>query len=409
MDNSLLKTAFNILDSEKPKTFRQLVEEKKTELRIGSDHELSKMVGIPINTLTRLLDAQNQKADMFSVLKVSQYLGIDLTNMVEVYASSLKPEFVGQLDIAAKANYILRNFNLPVLKKLKFIKNVTDFEHIDKRITSFFGLSSIFLYSQDIISPVLFSKIKRYSDDDMQRLWTIGATAQFERLNNPNTYDADLLTSLIPKIRPYTRNEETGFIMVVRALYKIGVTVIVQKYLANTSIRGGTLLVNDKPCVVITDYKQNYSTLWFTLLHELYHVLSDYKELKTWGVHLSGEHTMFSDLFKEDKADEFAHERLFPKIKMDHIRSMIKSPAAVSDYAEKNNVHPGIIYSFYCYEEKIKNGKDCYALYQHYFGKSEPAVKLIKLNPFNDETESMWEGLDTIQRIYEYSSSENNK
>lgn len=404
MSDTLLNSVFALHESGKPKNFRELVELQKKTLGITSDFELSKMVGIPNNTLVRLLDGETQKPDLFSVLKISQFLGIELNELVEVYASSLPAESIGELEIAAKANYILKNFNLQALKKIKFIKDVTDFKAIDERITKFFNLRSIYLYSQDVLPPILFSKIKRYSNDEMLLLWRMGAYAQFEKLNNPNEYDRNALLALIPKIRAFTQYEETGLLMVIRALYKIGVTVIVQQYLPLTGTRGASLIVNDKPCIVITDYKKTYATLWFTLLHELCHVLMDYNELKSWTIHCSGEQAITNDLFNEPRANEFAHERLLPKNKLDYIRPMINSPSLVSQFASKNKIHPGIIYSFYCYQEKEKNGADTYQSYQHFFGKSEIAIKMIKLNPFSEEQENVNDGVEKIKHIYEFTA-----
>ena len=387
-------------------SFRELVDAKKTQLKITSDFEFSKMVGIPNNTLVRLIDGETQKVDLFSILKVCQILGIDINEMAEIFVASLDPEFVGELSLATKANFILRNFNLNALKKIGFIKSTTDFKAIDHKITTWFKIDSINQYA-DELSPTLFSKIKQYTPDEMRIMWTVAAIAQFKKLDNPNPYDRNALLALIPKIRPYTRDEEAGFVMVVRALYRAGVTVIVQKYLANTAVKGACFVVDGKPCVVITNFRGKYSTLWYTLLHELYHVLFDLEALKSWNYHLSGDYDLSSDLFKEDMADNFAHDRLLPKARLDYIRPMINTPAYVEQYAVKQQVHPSIIYDLHCYEEKHTRGNDVYARYQHLFGNSEKAIELIKTVPF--EQESVYDGLDKVQRIYEYSPEQANQ
>ena len=400
--NDFLESVFKGLESKKP-SFRQLVESRKKELKIASDLELSKMVNIPNNTLRRLIDGETEKTDLFSILRVCHLLGISEVDMIQNYAASLPPKDIGELETVGKANFILKNFNLPLLRKMKFIKSTTNFKEIDEKITKFFGLKSIYLYTQDILPPVLFTKIKRYSNDEMTMLWQMGAYAQFDKFENPNEYDKEAFLSLVPKIRSYTQYEETGLLIVIRALYRIGVTVIVQQYLSTTSIRGASFIVNKKPCIVITDIGKAYSTLWFTLLHEICHILWDYEELKSWGIHCTGEGTVLSnDLFNENRANEFAQERLLPKNLLDFISPMIKSPATVNDFALKNKVHAGIIYSLYCYNEKIKNNKDYYAQYQHLFGKSDIAVSMIRLSLLDEKKESVYEGLEHLKYIYEF-------
>ena len=99
--------------------------------------------------------------------------------------------------------------------------------------------------------------------DKMREFWITSAVEQFRGINNPNEYSKNKLMALIPKIRPYTEFEEKGFITVIQALFKAGVTVIVQPYLTKTSVRGGSFVIDDKPCIIITDLGKNYATLWF--------------------------------------------------------------------------------------------------------------------------------------------------
>ncbi|UOG77696.1 transporter (plasmid) [Hymenobacter tibetensis] len=398
--DDLLSAIHRMIESDHTPSFRELVDQKKKELGINTDYEFSKMVGIANNTLARLIDGETQKIDLFSVLKVGQFLGIQFNKIAEVFVASLKPEFVGELDLAAKANFILKNFNLPSLKKIGFIKNTTDIKEIDRKITSFFGLESIYQYGKDI-PAALFSRAKQRSKDEMRTMWIVAAVSQFQRINNPNPYDREALLALIPKIKYYTLNEESGYVMVLRALYKVGVTVIMQKYLSNTAVKGASFAINNKPCITVTDFKQKYSTIWFTLIHELYHILYDYEELKAWRYHLSGEANLSNDLFNEDMADSFARDRLLPKAKLDFIASRIDLPASVRKYSEQIQVHPSIIYDFYCYNERYyNNNNDVYSKYQHLFGNPEKAVKIVRTTPFDED--SVYEHLKEVETVYNF-------
>jgi DNA-binding Xre family transcriptional regulator len=397
--DELLSAIHRMIASEHTPTFRDLVDKKKQELGISTDYEFSKMLGIPNNTLTRLIDGETQKIDLFSVLKVCQFLGIDFSNMVEVFVASLKPEFIGELELAAKANFILKNFNLNVLKKIGFIKSTTDIKEIDRKITSFFKIDSIYQYGKDI-PAVLFAKAKQRSKDEMKLMWIVASVTQFQKLNNPNSYDREALLALIPKIKYFTMNEETGYVMVLRSLYKVGITVIMQKYLSNTAVKGASFVVNGKPCIVVTDFRNKYSTIWFTLIHELYHILYDFEELKSWRYHLSGEFDLSNDLFNEEMADSFARDRLLPKAKLDFIASRIDIPSAVNRYSEQIKVHTSILYDFYCYNEKYNNGRDFYAKYQHLFGNPDKAIKLVRINSFSEE--NVYEHLESVETVYNF-------
>lgn len=233
MEDHLLSEIYHLLESDSNLSLRQMVEEKKTEMGIKSNRQLSILMGIDQTRLDRMLDGDTQKVDLFSIVKLDEFLGIGINRLVQLYVSSLKPEFIGELERTRKASYIIRNFDLQGLKNQGFISNPNDLEAVERRIVTFFGLDSILHYSRDIGS-VLFSRTKAYSHDKMREFWVRSAFYQFERIENPNLFDRNALETLIPKIRPYTRYEEKGLLTVIQALYNIGVTVIVQKYLSKT-------------------------------------------------------------------------------------------------------------------------------------------------------------------------------
>lgn len=384
--------------SSKSVTLADLVAESKEKLDI-SNRQLSTILNIPYTTLDRIIknvESNDLKdIDFDLLLKLSQFMGISIDEISKAYVASLSPQKIREIEQARKANYILKNFDIKSLKKAGFINTISDFEQIEQRINTFFGLENIFNYSTEV-GGVLFSRTKNSSADKMREFWVRSAIFQFQKLTNENLYDREKLLSIIPKIRPYTKLEEKGFLTVIKALYNVGVVVIVQSYLSKTQVRGGTFVINNKPCIVITDYNKTYATLWFALMHELYHVINDFDHLKTFSYHLTGEEQSEIELFREDLADYFACEILFPEENLKYIQNFIKSPLIVKNYADKLNVHSSIVYSFYCYDQS-KKGNNCYSTFSQYFGKSDKALKLLKTQPWFNET--IYEGIDDQKKI----------
>lgn len=388
---------FEYWSSAQVPTLKELVEKRKQELSL-SDFQLYEVLGIDRMTLNRLLNGDTQKVDLFSILKLDQFLQVGAKEILEVYMSSLRPEFARELDKVRNATYVSRFFDLHGLKKVGFIDSITDFEHIERRITRFFELDSILEYDREI-GNALFSRTRAHSDDKMRDFWVRSAIHQFKRYDNPNEYDRDALLALIPKIRPYTRFEEKGLFTVLKALYNAGVTVIVQSYLTKTQVRGGTFAVNGKPCIVVTDFNLSYATLWFALLHEVFHVCYDFEDLKRGLVYHLTDNALDLHLMREDDADYFAREILFGQEKLDYIRHAISSPAIVSAYAEKHQVHPAIIYAFYCYHEEKKGRPEAYEQYRKYFGKPDKALQMVRSNPWDKDT--IWQEIETFKKRFE--------
>ncbi len=392
MQDHILSEIYELLANSSDLTLRQLVDNKKAEMGVTSDLQLSRIVGIDKTTLDRILKGDTQKLDLLALIKLDEFLGIGINRLTQIYIASLKSEYIGEIESARRASYIIRNFDVSGLKKIGWIESADDFKAIEQKIVSFFKLDNLYEYDREIGS-VMFSRSKASSHDKMREFWVRSAIHQFEKINNPNIYNADELKTLIPRIRAYTNNVEKGFLMVVQALYAAGVTVIVQSYLSKTQVMGGTFIINRKPCIVITDYNKTYASIWIALLHELHHVIYDFDTIASTSYHLSGE----NNLLLEEDADFSAQEILFSQDKMNYIKFMINSNVYVNEFAKKNNVHPSIIYLYYCIDQK-KEGKNVFGLYRDYNPSSEKALQSIRTNPFNKQT--IDEEIENIKRVF---------
>jgi HTH-type transcriptional regulator/antitoxin HigA len=138
---------------------------------------------------------------------------------------------------------------------------------------------------------------------------------------------------------------------VIKELFKLGITVIFQSSFSSLHLRGATFSVNSKPCIVLTDYKGFYPTLWHALVHELYHVLFDWEKLRNDSYHLSEDLTDdFGIDENEIEADHFAREYLFSKAKSNEIKGRIWSETYVDEIAKNGNVHPSIVYIYNAFD-----------------------------------------------------------
>ena len=371
-----ISSIYDLLGISNHKTVKDLIEEKKEQLNISSDRQLSQLMGINKDTLSRIISGESKKVDLISIIKISNFLDLKIEDTVKVYVSSLKPESISEIEGNRKANFIVRNFDLDGLKKIGFIKSKTDFKAIEERIINFFRIDTIFDYNNMVAYP-LFSKSKRSSNDFMNDFWIKSAFENLDSINNKNEFDFDEFKKLIPKIRPYSRLETNGLLTVIKALYIVGITVIVQKYVSKTSVKGATFMVNGKPCIVLTDYYGRYDLLWFTLFHEICHIYYDLDDLKRNMYHQSG----YPDalLLNEERANRFAREMLFSDEKMNFVKPSINNHHIVSEYSKQNNVHPSIIYGFYLYDNPSKRS-NLYPKFNKHLISSESAIKIVKMN-----------------------------
>jgi Zn-dependent peptidase ImmA (M78 family) len=225
---------------------------------------------------------------------------------------------------------------------------------------------------------VLLSSTDNKFIGNARTMWLKSVEGALRKINNSNNYNKELLIEMISRIPYYTRNETNGLLTVIRALFKVGVTVIYQPYPHNTQIRGASFVLGGKPCIVLTDYNKRYDTIWWTLMHELYHVLYDYDRLKKTVFHLSGEEDIF---LSEEKANKFATDCFLSDDKFKFIAPLINSEIMVENQAKVWNIHPSLIYGFYMFKNKGSISK-----YRWRIPKSMVATKDINVNLMESDT-----------------------
>lgn len=365
------------VDLQSVTSVRELYQKRKDELGL-TDYQIQNLLGMDKNVLNPIIDGSAKFINVVSVIKLSHFLGVSVNDLIKIYVPEMRAEQIGDIQRAREAGYIVENFDTVTLTKIKFFKKKSNSKDMSQRIKDFFGFNTIYDYSETLVFPV-FSKTKRNSNNLIRNFWVQSALTQFQQINNPNKYDRTSLVDLMPKIRPFTRDIENGLVQVAKALYKVGVTVIFQPSIEKLQIRGATFSCNKKPCIVLSDLQKNYPTLWFTLLHELHHVLYDFDEINKRVFHLSsGEGDIF--LMNEERADNFATEYLLSEARLRYAIGYINSKKIIEQLAREWCVHSSIIYSIYCYKTNE------WPKYQKYIPKMDDALSLLNTHPFEKET-----------------------
>lgn len=349
--NSLLN---DILNPIKP-GLKELFDKKIAELKITSTNVLE-ILNIQHRTLKGILDGTQKMVDVTNLIKIANFLQLPKEEVIKMYIDSLEKNYTENIVPPEKIKFIQENFDLAALKKAGFIDSIIDFDKIDSKITSHLGLKSIYEYKRPTIKPAFSAGLVKPKNELTRSLWIQSAITYFDDINNPYEYNRKALIEYFPNIRWHSTNVEFGLLTIIKDLYKLGVTIIYQPPLPSLHLRGATFAVNDKPCIVLTNYVGFYGTLWFALIHELFHVLFDWEEIQSNMYHLSDDED--NELVvqeKEYEANQFAREYLFPQEKMNQIKHNLNNPYFVSEFAKNNHVHPSIIYVFNAFDSSKTN------------------------------------------------------
>jgi len=366
---------------------------EKLEISKLSKTQFEKLSGLQRRSLDGILQKTSKQTDINNLLKLGEFLDLDIETLLILHYSNRSSEEIKELQNSMELTYINKFFDLKTLVDLGFINKDDSLEILKKRICVFFGIDTIYDFEKEL-NDALYSRTKKAYSDKMKDFWVKSSYKYFELIDNPNDYLRNDLIDLIPKIKPYTQNVKSGLLTVFQALYDVGVTVVFQPKLPKTQIRGATFLINNKPCIVITDLNKNYATVWFALIHELHHVLFDLEILEKTKYHLSGEPDLF--LLQEDKANEFASEYLLSSEKMKYIEKLIENPLMVDKFAKDCQIHPCIIYAQYQWRES-KKGNDYWGAFKKYFPVLKAATK--KLNVASWDVESLEIAANKVKEI----------
>lgn len=378
LPSDLMDEVLKLLASSDAPSLANLIERRREELGL-STKAASEILSMTRTSYERLITGALQKLDVLTALKLAHFLDVSIEQVMKLVAASMMPaEDYKTVERVKEAAFIVRNFDVARLRKLGFIESL-DYGHIRDRIKHYFGLNSLYEYGTEM-AAVLFQKANTRVEDKMKAFWIMSAYQQFQRVQNPNSFDMRQVETLVTQIRRYTRQERTGMLTVMRALYEAGVTVIIQKALPSTAVHGGTFIVNKKPCIVITDHFKSYPLLWHTLLHELGHVIFHLEKLAVIKYHLT---EGVEDLFLiEEQANQFADELLLPRQKYDYIKNYINVESFVERYAVQNNVHSSLIYHRYAKELSDKQDKTGWQFYGRFIPKSDVCTAGLSRAPW---------------------------
>lgn len=377
----------------KPKESLEELFNKKIEDLGISEASALKIMGIVSRTLKGIIKGTTKQVDFTSLIKVANFLQIPKEKAIELYVESLEKNFPIEATLSTdEIAFIRKNFDLAALRSSGFIDNITDYAHINDSINSFFGLKRITDYEKPKVEIAYSASVIVPKNEHARSFWVKTAKDIFEEIDNPFPFRRDLLISFFPQIRWHSTNIQFGLRSVINELYKMGVTVIYVPPFSSLHLRGATFSVNGKPCVVLTDLAGYYPTLWFALIHELFHVLFDWDEIQNSCYHLSDDNIdQLVVKEKEMEADSFAREYLFSKAKMINIRPFIRDVNKVKEYSNVNQVHESFVYVFYAYDygeqdrsawvkanKMSPKAKDCVLPFVNNWGEFKSIPKYVK-------------------------------
>lgn len=168
------------------------------------------------------------------------------------------------------------------------------------------------------------------------------------RNTESKSFDAKKLELYIPEIRNMTLQSPEVFLPRLKKIfYDCGVTFVLLPHLKNSDINGAVKWINGKKVILAMNDRRTFAdTFWFSLFHEIKHVLQQKHTLTLVNLNSKELEKTVEDLNVklENEADLFAQNTLIPSEEYDRFISMkTYSRQDICNFAKSINIHPGIV------------------------------------------------------------------
>jgi HTH-type transcriptional regulator/antitoxin HigA len=149
-----------------------------------------------------------------------------------------------------------------------------------------------------------------------------------------------------------------------------GIVLIAEPQIPGMKVDGAAFLIDGTPVIGVTLRRDTLDNFWFTLLHEISHVILHYWTGLTIGFFDDTETADIDEIEKE--ADEFASNMLIPEEKWKRSPARIaKSAPIIEKFAKELKIHPAIVFG------RLQRERGNYTMFSNMVGRGLVRKSLI--------------------------------
>jgi len=350
---------------------------EQMEIREWTQADLAEVMGFTVKHLNKILqDKQPITLDMARILgevfntSAQYWINIDTAYRLWLALDQTK----GEAEADIKSSIYER---MPVKDMLakKWLKPFKSANELKSQVLAFWGWKKLdFSVIDNQYLPCLTRKSEAYNQFNASYAVTwyrksLIAAEEFPHL----PYKKQKLERLFDTIHTYTVSEN-GIDQFIRDLSEIGVIFFVLPHLQKTYLDGAAFFSGKNPVIVYTGRYNRIDNFWFTVAHEIAHVLK----------HLNKKVPFILDDLKEEaknnmekEANELAAEKLKHGNIIEFLNPFIGylSRSKVEECASKYEIHPSIIIGKLTHDKKLSY-KNLYLYNENVLEQISPTFKV---------------------------------
>jgi len=317
--------------------------EEELLVRSWSQRDMAAVLGRPVQVVNEIV-AGKKTITPETALALSEalgtsadyWLGLESRYRLDLLQSNKTPK---ESMVQRRAKLFSKVPVNEIIKRGWIKADLKDLDQTERAVCNFLGIPSI-----DDEPEAPFSARKTRRDEPH----TPAQVAWARRVRNvagsvvSAKYSKTGLANLIKELRAFSRSERET-VQLAPALAAVGVRLVIVEHLSGTRIDGCALWLGDVPVVALSLRYDRVDWFWFTLMHELAHVLEREGSLDT---QLVGNDALRNVSESEERADTRAAEWLIPQDKLQEFADSIRpyfSRTAIQGFADRINVHAGVV------------------------------------------------------------------
>jgi HTH-type transcriptional regulator / antitoxin HigA len=318
---------------------------EQMEYRNWSQEDLAEVMGITIKHLNKILqDKQAITLDMAKILSkvfdTSAQYWLNLDSAYRLWLESEESEKEIQAEIKAR---IYERMPIRDMIHKEWLPDFVNFKELYNNVLAFWNTDKLDFEAWD---KKTFPLLTRKSESFNQYKAAYTYTWYFKAMQTANNYNVgeykrDKLIELNNDLHLYT-TLENGYNIFIDKLNEAGVIFFVLPHLQKTYLDGAAFYANSNPVVVYTGRYKRIDNFWFTVAHEIGHIL----------YHLDTPGIFFIDNFNEETINELeedANNNASCQLKHDEIYAFLEpklnylSKQAITECSIELKVHPAVI------------------------------------------------------------------
>jgi len=344
----------------------ETLSERLEELGMGRK-EFAVRSGKPEKTIFAILKGESsitpEMAVQFeNVLQIPAHFWLNKQRSYDEYIARQKQE-----KLLEEAEDWARKFPYADMAKKGWVPKTRKAPEKAKYLFSFFAISNYTswgsYYVEKQLKVAFRISLKHTKQPYAVSAWLRKGELQAAELS-VNSFDKKALKALLPKIKKIMAEQPADFFKTLQNLCaEVGVKLVYTPTIEKAPINGSTRWLGDTPLVQLSNrYKRN-DIFWFTLFHELGHILlHGKKDIFLEDVkYVKGTSMSKAAKQKEQEADDFSSDWLLSKKDEEEILNATSlDRTKIIEFAKKFGTHPGIIIGRLQHEKVIdySEGRD---------------------------------------------------